>query len=68
MFAIFAAKDFCSGGSTYGYSSPLGTIREVMAQYGYTTISLPYRALQYYEEVSTGAIVIFFCDEFLMRN
>ena len=55
---FFDKEDFCSGGNAYGYNSPLGTIREVVAQYGYASHSLPYRALQYYEEVSPGAVVI----------
>ena len=51
MLQLFDTADFCAGGNEYGHESPLGTIREVITQYGYGTSTLPYRALQYYEEV-----------------
>jgi hypothetical protein len=45
----FSLTDFCAGGSLPG--SPLGTIRDMVAEYGYPEASLTYRSVAYYTQV-----------------
>jgi hypothetical protein len=54
VFPSFSLKDFCAGGSLPG--SPLGTIRDMVAEYGYPEDSLAYRSVAYYTHVRIAIV------------